>query len=34
LKVGLVAGLAYYVLVVVLGIDNWSEMISNLTSIW
>ena len=34
LKVGLVAGLAYYVLVVVLGIDNWAEIISNLTSIW
>jgi len=26
LKVGLVAGLAYYVLVVVLGIDNWLEI--------
>ena len=34
LKVGLVAGLAYYVLVVVLGIDNWSEMISNLMSLF
>lgn len=26
LKIGLVAGLAYYVLVVVLGIDNWLEI--------
>jgi hypothetical protein len=30
LKIVLVAGLAYYVLVVVLGIDNWFEIISNL----
>jgi len=33
LKIGLVAGLAYYVLVVLLGIDNWDQMISNLTSL-
>jgi hypothetical protein len=30
LKIALVAGLTYYVLVVVLGIDNWLEIISNL----
>ncbi len=30
LKIGLVLGLAYYIFVVVLGIDNWLEIISNL----
>ena len=30
LKVILVAGLAYYLIVVVLGIDNWVDIISNL----
>ncbi len=33
LKFALVAGLAYYVLVVVLGIDNWFEILANL-SFW
>jgi hypothetical protein len=30
LKIALVAGLAYYIFVVVLGIDNWGEIIQNL----
>jgi hypothetical protein len=34
LKIALVAGLAYYVLVVVLGIDNWVDIISNLSNLW
>jgi hypothetical protein len=34
LKIALVAGLAYYVLVVVLGIDNWVDIISSLSNFW
>ncbi len=34
LKIGLVLGLAYYVFVVVLGIDNWPEIFSNFMSMW
>ncbi len=34
LKIALVAGLAYYVLVVVLGIDNWVDIISSLSNLW
>ena len=34
LKIALVTGLAYYLFVVVLGIDNWGEIISNLSSLW
>ncbi len=34
LKIGLVLGLAYYVFVVVLGIDHWPEIFSNFMSMW
>jgi hypothetical protein len=33
LKIGLFIALAYYILVVVLGIDLWGEIFSNLSSI-
>jgi len=34
LKIALVVGLAYYVLVVVLGIDNWTQIIGSLTGLF
>ena len=34
LKFALVAGLAYYVLVFVLGIDNWVDIIRSLSNLW
>ena len=34
LKIALVVGLAYYLFVVGLGIDNWGEIIRNLSSLW
>lgn len=33
LKIGLFAAMAYYILVVVLGVDIWGEIFSNLSSI-